>query len=116
MNTSTAYGLGGDFQSTAERRRHPRVAGPFRATVRGVGTDGREFAEEAELKNVSGGGLYIRLTERVERGTVLDVEITLSGAVGAGNFTASCHVLRTERLIDGRHGVAAAFRDTQFLA
>ncbi len=98
-----------------ERRRHPRVNGPFRARVRGVNARGEEFVADAEVKNLCGGGLYAMLAEHVACGASLTAELFLTD-VASHSLTLTGAVLRVEALIDCRCGAAVAFEDKHFLA
>lgn len=98
----------------AERRRHPRVAGPFRARVRGMSARGEEFTEEAELKDLSGCGLYVRLAERVEPGAQITAEVFIAEG-GARGLTVEGKVVRAEALIDGRCGAGVELTGYQVI-
>jgi hypothetical protein len=66
-----------------ERRRHPRVCLPFPASVEGVDEDGEPFRAETVLDDLSAGGVYLRLVERVRPGSVLTVTARFSTARAA---------------------------------
>jgi len=54
--------------STGERRRQPRLYEPFAVRLRSVDADGEASESDAVLDDFSAGGLYVRLTRRVEPG------------------------------------------------
>jgi hypothetical protein len=95
-----------------ERRASPRTDTSFPATVRGVDATGDILDVETVLDNLSGGGLYVRLQQRVAQGAHLAVGIRLSeaGVPGrAARVAARGVVLRVEPAPDGRFGLAIRF-------
>lgn len=102
-----------------ERRRKPRIKSPFPVTVLGVGSDGSVFEFCARLENLSSGGLYAKLRQPVEPGTVLFVTVSLTQGESAGGDDArvALHgvVVRSELTPEGRYGVAVAFSNHRFL-
>lgn len=52
-----------------ERRKKPRISNPFRVSVRSVNAQGEAFTSETVLDNLSAGGMYVRIPERVQKGT-----------------------------------------------
>ena len=69
---------------------------------------------EGDLKDVSAGGLYMRLAEAVERGAALTAEVALCAR--PERPSVSGRALRVERLIGVRRGVAVAYDRQQFVA
>jgi hypothetical protein len=64
--------------TSQERRASPRIETPFPAVVRSVDIDDLPFEEHTVLDNLSGGGLYLRLTRQVQPGIQLFVLFQLS--------------------------------------
>lgn len=113
MNDERQIEVGVTNSGYAERRSILRLNEPFPALVRGRGRDGQCFEEELTLDNLSAYGLYGRLSHRLMIGDQLFVVVrfTLGSpcrAPGVG-VAARSIVLRTERLPDGRCGVALLF-------
>jgi hypothetical protein len=52
-----------------ERRKKLRISNPFRVAVRSVNVEGEAFTSETVLDNLSAGGMYVRISERVQHGT-----------------------------------------------
>ena len=96
----------------AERRRHPRNEVSTCAVVRGVDTSGQPFEAEGDVRDVSAGGLSVRLDYEVEPGAELAAEVALCPS--PDRLAASGRVTRVELLIDGRRGVAVAFTSHSF--
>ena|SRR6266571_7043365 len=96
-----------------ERRFDPRVSQPFPARFWGLDTEGRPLKEDTVLDNFSAGGLYLRLTRRVESGVSVFVAARLSTGPAVGvpalRLIARGVVVRTEMQTDGRCGVAVKF-------
>jgi hypothetical protein len=84
-------------------------------TVRGIDAYGERLDVDTILDNVSGGGMYVRLPTRVERGDPLAVGIRFSeGSSGrAARVAARGVVLRVDAAPDGAFGVAIAFTKTR---
>jgi hypothetical protein len=99
-----------------ERRVKPRIQRPFPAMVEGVDAEGQPFELKTELQNMSSGGLYLRMTRRVNVGE--DLKFTISfvngGQSGATAFVFG-RVLRVEPGIDGLNGTAMAIQYYEFL-
>ena len=113
MQRKTAHGDNRNFETPpAERRRHPRNEVSTHAVVRGADAVGQPFEAEGDLRDVSAGGLYVRLDRAVEPGAALAAEVAL--CPGRELLAASGHVTRVELLIDGRRGVAVAFTSHSF--
>ena len=102
-----------------ERRRKPRIYDPFQTEVQGVDANGEAFEFETVLDNLSAGGLYLRLTRRIEEGAKLLVIIRLptilSEEGGQPRVVAHGVVVRTEPKPGGACGVGVFFMDHYFL-
>ena len=105
-SASPGYGV-------ADRRRKPRIHGPFAARVRGVDGRGDSFEVEAVLDNLSAGGLYIRLRQQVEEGVQLFILLQLATRLmpGTKGLRVAAHgrVVRSEPQPDGARGIAVVF-------
>lgn len=99
-------------QNEAEHRRAPRVPVDFLALVRGRDTHGRRFTEPASLKNLSAGGLYLRLRHRVAEGERLFIAFRFASTleVPALEVAAKGVVRRSEAQSDGRCGLGIMFQ------
>lgn len=108
-----------EIYSGVERRRYPRLYQPFSVLVRGVDTSGEVFESDTVLDNVSSGGLYVRLTQRVEPGARLTAVIRFSTRppceAPAPRVVVRSVVVRVEPRPDGRYGVGVAFTSHRFL-
>jgi hypothetical protein len=114
-----AGGSGGaDYEGT-ERRSKPRIKGAFPAVVHGVDAGNETFQVETTIDNISAGGLYLRLRQRLVPGTTLFFIASLStpGSVNASAPRLALHgvVLRTELTRGGACGVAVALSNHRFL-
>lgn len=102
-----------------ERRVKPRIDRPFPATVRGMDAGGEAFEINTVLDNLSADGLYLRLRQRVQPGTVLSIIIRLSSApmngVHAPRIAIDGVVLRAELKPDGTCGIAIKLTHHRFL-
>jgi hypothetical protein len=109
-----ANGYGG-----AERRSKPRIKGSFPAVVHGVDAGNETFQIETTIDNLSAGGLYLRLRQRLEPGTTLFVVTSLSthGRANASAPRLALHgvVVRAELTPGGKCGVAVALSNYRFL-
>ncbi len=103
----------------SERRCKPRLYERFRATVHGVDAAGEPFMSEAELDNISSGGLYLRLPHHIEAGSELLIVSKLSRPDDGHNsgplVAVSGTVTRAEQGADGLCGVAVRFSSKRFL-
>ena len=95
----------------AERRGEPRIHLPFFARVRGVDAEGRSFAVDAIVDNLSSGGFFLQVPFRVNTGDKLSTVIRLSiSPVGdAVRVAAQGLVLRVEPKPDEMYGLAVSF-------
>ena len=95
-----------------ERRAHSRVSVQYPARLWGVDVEGRAVKEDAPLDNLSSGGLYMRLTHRLPRGSQVSVAVRLSTEaerLPALRLVLQGVVVRTEIHSDGACGVAVRF-------
>ena len=96
-----------------QRRLSPRVHFPYTARLWSTDAAGRTWKEDTVLDNISTGGLYLRLNQRVRAGAHVHVAVRLSAA-GAATYpalrlAAEGVVLRTEPHPDNTCGVAVEF-------
>lgn len=99
-----------------ERRRKPRIYKPFPATVRGVDENSRRFETTTELDNLSASGCYLRLSQRVEKETVVSIVTRLSTVPARGPLVVMRGiVVRTEPQPDGTCGIAVMIKQRRFL-
>jgi hypothetical protein len=114
-----ANGSGGADYDGAERRSKPRIKGSFPTVVQGVDACNETFQVETTIDNISAGGLYLRLRQRLEPGTTLFFITSLStpGSVNVSAPRLALHgvVLRTELTQRGACGVAVALSNYRFL-
>ena len=105
--------------SGGERRRHPWLYEPFPARVRSVDASGGAFVSDTVLDDFSAGGLYVRLTRRVEPGAKFFAVVRIATGPPSGTpaprVAVRGVVLRTEPQPDGRHGLGVQFRRHRFL-
>lgn len=99
-----------------ERRRKPRVFNRFITRVSGVNVSGEPFEIETALDNLSAGGLYIRLNERVKENTKLKLLIHFAESrdVVAPVVETQGIVLRSEQKLNGEYGIAVRFTRHRF--
>ena len=100
----------------AERRRKPRISTPFPITVRGVNSEGNGYEIKTLIDNLSTGGAYLRLDEKIEPHSSLHLRITLSESesVPGPVIEAEGIVLRTEPKANGLLGLAVLFTRHRF--
>jgi hypothetical protein len=99
-----------------ERRRKPRVAEPFPATI--LGSDSVDLRGKANctLDNISATGLYLRIAAVLEAGSPVRVVVHLWRSADTGATVAlDGHVLRSELQADGKHGHAIQIQRHRFL-
>jgi hypothetical protein len=104
-----------DFRDR-ERRANPRTETSFVVTVRGPDADGHLMDIDTWLDNLSGGGMYVRIPQRVNPGARLAVGIRFAEAGTSGRVPRVAGrgvALRVEAADDGRFGVALAFTTTR---
>ena len=102
-----------------ERRRAPRLVASFPAAVVGAGAAGGALEVSTELDNISAGGLYLRLSQRVEPGATLLVVVHLCAAGRETRDTARVAidglVLRADAHAGGHCGLAIKITNHRFL-
>ncbi len=103
---------GAEYQGM-DRRSKPRISKPFPVRVRGIDGDGHQFEVDVSLDNLSAGGLYLRLSRVVPKGTRLFFLIKFSSGSedwGPGlKVAARGVVVREQSLLCGDCGIAVAF-------
>jgi len=84
--------------------------------VRGVNAAGEAFEVESVLDNLSSGGLYLRLAQRVKKRTKLEFLIRMSAAAHADAATVQARgvVLRVEARPAGLFGLAVKLTRHRF--
>src|SRR5438552_4000724 len=91
-----------------ERRSSARVDPPYLVRLRGLNSEGRAFKEETLLDNLSSGGLYLHLRQRLSVGAQVSIAVRLSVAktkeTPALLLAARGTVLRVEVESDGSYG------------
>jgi hypothetical protein len=98
-----------------ERRVKPRLKEAFPTKTWGRNAAGELFEIDVELDNVSSTGLYLRIPYEMELGAEMKVMIKfVNGRTGATALLRG-EVLRDEPQPDGRHGLALAIKEHQFL-
>ena len=101
---------------TADRRQHLRIALPFPATVEGVNDGGRPFECATVTDDLSAGGVYLRVAERVREASEITVTARLSVATKRGMVVRlKGKVLRVEPKPGGAYGVAVRVEDRRIL-
>ena len=105
--------------NAVERRRQPRLYEPFSVRLRSVDTDGGTFESDAVLDDFSAGGLYVRLTRRVEPGAKFFAVVRIATGPPSGmpvpRVAVRGVVIRTEPQPDGRYGLGVRFTHHRFL-
>ena len=100
-----------------ERRGNARFLLILPMTVRWVTRSGIAEAE-TESRDISSTGIYFSLPIPVERGTAVEIMMTLPHQVtGNGQTRVRCHgrILRTDALGESRVGVATQIENYQFV-
>jgi hypothetical protein len=107
----------GSLGAGSERRKKPRTTTPFPTIVRGVNVAGEEFEVQSVLDNLSSGGLYIRLGQRVKEKTKLEFLIRMSVAQHADAATVQARgvVLRVDKQSAGVYGLAVKLTHHRFM-
>ena len=102
-----------------ERRCKPRIKGPFPIVVHGVDVVGDTFEIKTVIDNISAGGLYVKIGQRVEPGATLFFHASLSSVERvvelAPRLLLHGVVLRSELTHGSACGVAVAFSHYRFL-
>lgn len=103
---------GGPQPESLERRGKPRIEYPFPATMYGVDSAGLSFNTDCVLDNLSCLGLYVRILQPMDCGR----EVQLSVHISKGATVAlKGRVLRAGSQSDGKHGLAIAIDEYDFL-
>ena len=101
---------------SAERRRHLRIALPFPAAVVGVNDEGRPFECRTVTDDLSAGGVYLRVAERVREGAEVSVTARLSVSTDRGMVVRlRGRVLRAEGKPGGAYGLAVQVEESNIL-
>lgn len=102
--------------TSEERRKKLRICNPLRVAVRSVNKAGEAFISETVLENLSAGGMYVRIPERVQIGTKVFsvVHFTNARALGSWSIAFRGVAMRSD-LGFGSCGLAVAFRGHRFL-
>jgi hypothetical protein len=102
-----------------ERRRHVRIDGPFPAIIRSRDSSNNAFEVNTLLNNLSAGGFYLRLEQRLEPGIKLFAVINLSNPLALKTLVPRVAVRgtvqRVELQSDGQWGVGVRFTRHRFL-
>ncbi len=102
-----------------ERRDKLRVEGPYPAIVRGSDESGRRFEADTFVDNLSAGGLFLRLSEKVHKGTQLFILCQLSTSLEDGlpppRVAIRGRVVRLVPQADGSTGLGIAISNHRFL-
>jgi len=110
---------GSAAKTAAERRRKPRVAVEFTATVRGVDAAGEAFEESPLLDNLSASGLFFKVARQLEPGTSLFVVFPFPTAptdkVPPPRVAVRGVVRRVVPQADGTRGVGVSFQHHRLL-
>ncbi len=100
-----------------ERRKKPRVPCNYQAIVQGTDLHGNMFDDNAELANLSAGGLYMWANRYIELGSKLSVIVLLKSKLNDNKtrrLATKGVVLRIESQTDGKFGVAMMFTYHRF--
>jgi len=102
-----------------ERRVKPRIYESFPVKLRGIDERGQYFQTDSVLDNLSARGLYVRLSQRVSRGTRLFMVVQFSdlssARLPAARVAAKGVVTRAELQPDGKYGLGIEFKNHRFL-
>lgn len=102
-----------------DRRRNLRIYEHFVLKVRGVDAEGVTFDIDTVVENLSSGGLYFRLKQRVALGETLFFVIYMSSVKeekrAAPVVAAHGKVIRSETKGVGSYGMGVAFYHHRFL-
>jgi PilZ domain len=120
MESNPKFGEGpSSFEGNVERRVKPRIYESFPLKVRGIDEKGQPFQTDSVLDNLSAGGLYVRLSQRVIRGARLFMVVQFSALSSArltsARVAAKGVVTRAELLADGKYGLGIEFKQHRFL-
>ena len=106
-------------ENEGERRSRSRIYAPFPATVRGTDDTGTVFQCKTTIDNISTGGLYLRLMQRLKRRTKLYIIVHLSNIQSDGEPGLRLHlggdVLRVEPRLGGACGFAVMIKHNRLI-
>ena len=101
-----------------ERRKKPRVCNPFGVMVRSVNAKGEAFTSETVVDNLSAGGMYVRIPERVPKGarvfSVLQFPVASTGHPAGSRVALTGVALRSDQGLR-LSGLAVTFKRHRFL-
>jgi len=100
-----------------ERRRSPRLAAPFPATVRGTEPGGKRFQHVTRVDDISHDGLHMVLPVRSKVGARVFavVRMSESDSAPAAKLAVRGVVVRVAARPDGRVGLGVRFACWRFL-
>ena len=102
-----------------ERRDKLRIVGPYPAIVRGTDESGERFEADTVVDNLSAGGLFLRLSEKVSKGARLFILCQLSTSPDDGlpppRVAIRGRVVRLVPEPDGTTGLGIAISNHRFL-
>jgi c-di-GMP-binding flagellar brake protein YcgR len=105
------------MEKEVERRSKSRIYAPFPATVRGVDESGMVFQSKTTIDNISTGGLYLRVMQRLEPRTKLYIIVHISNVQIDGEPVLRLHlggdVLRVEPRLGGATGLAVMIKNNR---
>ena len=106
-------------ENEMERRTKARIYDPFPVTVRAIDESGKVFHSRTMIDNISTGGLYLRLMQRLEQRTKVYVVVQLSNAQIDGESVMRLHiggeVLRVEPRLGGACGLAISIKHNRLI-
>ncbi|MEW5976908.1 MAG: PilZ domain-containing protein [Acidobacteriota bacterium] len=98
-----------------ERRKKPRIDGPFPATLRAVDAQGEPFEIETELANLSASGIYFSIPKLMNPGSRIHAFIEVKSRKGSTvRLAAHGVVVRIDQKRDGANGFAAKLTKHRF--
>lgn len=102
-----------------EPARDSQLPLPYLARIHGMDTEGHKFKDYVVLENISTGGLYVRLPQRLRPGLMLFIAVRLSlqpeWQVSAQYLVARGKVAQVEPQADGSNRIAVAFTRCRFI-
>ncbi len=104
--------------SGSEKRGARRFDISLPVKVRRAASESTDSEESTSTRNVSASGVYLSLPEKVELGSELEWEMTLSSPLSPGEIRILCRgkIIRVEPPdANGRVGVAASLQSYEFL-
>ena len=105
--------------NTLDRRSKPRLDCDYPAQVRVYTPNGKKINKAAILSNLSAGGLYLRLDQRLESGAGLFILVRVveepADKYRAFSIASQGTVVRSEPQADGQFGVAVRFNHRRLM-